>query len=74
MDLVKSGGDYHNQMDHIIGTRNFSGAYVGSDHEQVIINFALRVKKNRRQGKVRIKFHLEKNIRWDICTFTCIEK
>ena len=66
------GGKYHNQIVYIMvkrrfqssvniaKTRSFPGADIGSDHDLVMMNFRLRLKKIRRQGHFKIKFDLEK--------------
>ncbi|GFR73064.1 craniofacial development protein 2 [Elysia marginata] len=66
------GGEYHNQIDHIMikrrfqssvniaQTRRFLGADVGSDHELVMMTFALRLKKNKKRGNITIKFDVDK--------------
>ena len=66
------GGEHHNQIDYIMiksrfhssvniaKTRSFPGADIGSDHELVMMAFALRLKKCRKPGNIRIKFDLEK--------------
>ncbi|GFN94924.1 craniofacial development protein 2 [Plakobranchus ocellatus] len=66
------GGEYHNQIDYILikrrfqssvniaQTRSFPGADVGSDHELVMMTFALRLKKNKKRGNIRIKFDVDK--------------
>ncbi|GFR73833.1 craniofacial development protein 2 [Elysia marginata] len=66
------GGEYHNQIDYIMikrrfqssvniaQTRSFSSADHGSDNELVIITFALRLKKNKKRGSIRIKFDVDK--------------
>ncbi|GFO40657.1 RNA-directed DNA polymerase from mobile element jockey-like [Plakobranchus ocellatus] len=65
------GGEYHNQIDctmikrgfqssvNIAQTRSFPGADVGSDHELVMMTFALKLKKNKKRGN-RIKFDVDK--------------
>ena len=41
-------------------TQSFPGADVGSDHDMIMMNFRLRLKKIRRLKNARIKFDLEK--------------
>ena len=67
------GGDYHNQIDHIMvkrrfqssvdiaKTRNFPGADIGSDHERVLMSFRLRLQRVKNQGSIRIRFCLDPN-------------
>ncbi|GFS14778.1 craniofacial development protein 2-like [Elysia marginata] len=45
---------------NIAQTRSFPGADVGSDHELVVMTFALRLKKNKKRGNIRIKFDVDK--------------
>ncbi|GFO03048.1 craniofacial development protein 2-like [Plakobranchus ocellatus] len=66
------GGEYHNQIDYILikrrfqssvniaQTRSFPGADVGSDHELVMMTFALRLEKSKKRGNIRIKFDVDK--------------
>ena len=65
-------GEHHNQIDYILvkrrfrssvninKTRSFPGADIGSDHELVMMNFNVRLKKLKKNESVRIKFDLEK--------------
>ena len=65
------GGDYHNQIDYnmvkrrfqssvnIVKTRSFPGAFIGCDHELVMITFRLRFQRVKTQGSIRIRFSLE---------------
>ncbi|GFN97082.1 endonuclease-reverse transcriptase [Plakobranchus ocellatus] len=46
--------------ENIAQTRSFPGAGVCSDHELVIMTFALRLKKNKKRGNIRIKFDIDK--------------
>ena len=41
-------------------TRSFPGADMGSDHELVMMNFNVRLKKLKKNESVRIKFDLDK--------------
>ncbi|GFR59845.1 endonuclease-reverse transcriptase [Elysia marginata] len=66
------GGEYRNPIDYIMikrrfqsnvniaQTRSFPGADVGSDHELAMMKFALRLKKNKKRGNIRIKFDVDK--------------
>ena len=66
------GGDYHNQIDYIMvkkrfqssvniaKTRSFPGADIASDHDLIMMTFKLKLKKTKKQGFSRLKFHLEK--------------
>ncbi|GFO17327.1 RNA-directed DNA polymerase from mobile element jockey-like [Plakobranchus ocellatus] len=40
--------------------KKLPGADVGSDHELVMMTFALRLKKNKKRGNIRIKFDVDK--------------
>lgn len=65
-------GIHHNQIDYIMiarrfksgikqaKTRTFPGADVGSDHDLVMMNFRVRLKKIKRPQNPRIKFDLER--------------
>ena len=65
-------GKYHNQIDYIMvwkrfrssvniaKTRSFPGADIGSDHELVMMNFKLHLKRVKKLGHARIKSDLEK--------------
>jgi hypothetical protein len=55
--MVKSR--FHTSV-NIAKTRSFPGAEIGSDHELVMMNFALRLKKNKQKGNIRLKFDVEK--------------
>ncbi|GFR90171.1 RNA-directed DNA polymerase from mobile element jockey-like [Elysia marginata] len=44
---------------NIAQTRSFPGADVDSDHELVMMTFALRL-KNKKRGNIRIKFDVDK--------------
>lgn len=64
-------GVHHNQIDYILvqnrfrsginraKTRTFPGADVGSDHDLVIMNFRVRLKKIYKPKNGSIKFNLE---------------
>ena len=66
------GGESHSQIDYIMvqkrfqssaniaKTRSFPGADIGSDHDLVMMTFALRLTKNKKQNSTRIKFNLDK--------------
>ncbi|GFO15681.1 RNA-directed DNA polymerase from mobile element jockey-like [Plakobranchus ocellatus] len=62
------GGEYHNQIDYILIKRRFQSSlkiakirsFPGADHELVMITFALRLKKNKKRGNIRIKFDVDK--------------
>ena len=66
------GGEYHNQIDHIMvklrfqssvnipKTRRFPGADIGSDHEHEMMTFRLRLQRMKKQANIRTKFSLEK--------------
>ncbi|GFO33446.1 endonuclease-reverse transcriptase [Plakobranchus ocellatus] len=62
------GGEYHNQIDYIMIKRRFQSSvniahtrsFPGSDHELVMMTFALRLKKNKKRGNIRIKFDVDK--------------
>ncbi|XP_071497554.1 uncharacterized protein [Diadema antillarum] len=41
-------------------TRTFPGADVGSDHDLIIMNFRVRLKKTKRPSNTRLKFDLDK--------------
>lgn len=72
-------GIHHNQIDYILvhnryqsginreKTRTFPGADVGSDHDLVIMNFRVRLKKISKPKKIRLKFNLEQLKDPDIC-------
>ena len=45
---------------NIAKTRSFPGADIGSDHDLVMMNFRLRLKKIHKQSHTRVKFDLEK--------------
>ena len=65
-------GKYHNQIDYIMvkkrhrssvninKTRSFPGADVGSDHDLVMMTFNIRLKKQKKNENIRIKFDLDK--------------
>ena len=65
-------GQHHNQIDYILlkqqfrsginiaKTRSFPGADIGSDHDLVMMNFRLRLKKIVKPKQVRMKFDIEK--------------
>ena len=65
-------GKYHNQIDFILlpqrfkssinkaKTRSFPGADIGSDHDLVMTNFRLRLKKQKKPETHRFRFDLEK--------------
>ncbi len=65
-------GEHHNQIDYIHAqnrfkssiniqkTRTFPGADIGSDHDLVLMNLKLRLKKLRKQEQTRIRFDLDK--------------
>ena len=44
----------------MVSGRSFPGADVGSDHDMIMMNFLLRLKKIRRLKNPRIRFDLEK--------------
>ena len=59
--------------------RTFPGADVGSDHDLVIMNFKVRLKKINKPKNIRLKFNLDRlkeptiavipsNNWWKICT------
>ena len=66
------GGRTHNQIDFILvpkrlkssnnmaKTRSYPGADIGSDHEMVLLNFKMKLKKNRDADKTTARFNLEK--------------
>ncbi|GFS08875.1 craniofacial development protein 2-like [Elysia marginata] len=66
------GGEYNNQIYHIMincqfqssvniaQTRSFPRADFGGDHEPIMMIFALRLKKNKKRRKLRIKFDIDK--------------
>ena len=45
---------------NIAKTRSFPGADIGSDHDLVMMNFRLRLKKIVKPKQVRVKFDLQK--------------
>ena len=63
---------HHDQTDYILvkkrfrtgiktaRTRTFPGAYVGSDHDMVMMTFQTRLKNSRKPTQPRIRFDLEK--------------
>ena len=65
-------GIHHNQIDYILvqsrfrscinqaKTRTFPGADIGSDHDLVLMNFRVRLKKRIKKGNIRIKFNLDR--------------
>lgn len=65
-------GIHHNQIDYILvqnrfrtginraKTRTFPGADVGSDHDLVIMNFRVRLKRLKKPKNARLKFDLER--------------
>ena len=65
-------GQHHNQIDYILlkqrfrsginiaKTRSFPGADIGSDHDLVMVNFRLRLKRIVKPKQVRMTFALEK--------------
>ena len=65
-------GRNHNQIDYILvqnrfrtginkaKTRTFPGADIGSDHDLVIMNFKVRLKKIKTHSNMRMKFNLDK--------------
>ena len=66
------GGKHHNQIDYILvkkrfrsgvnihRTRSFPGADIGSDHDQVMMTFRIRLKMTRKPNQTRLRFDLEK--------------
>jgi len=65
-------GIHHNQIDYILvqnrfrsginraKTRTFPGADMGSDHDLVLLNFRVRLKKTNKTKNTRLKFNLDK--------------
>ena len=65
-------GIHNNQIDYILvqnrfrsgicraKTRTFPGADVGSDHDLVILNFKVRLKKTKKPKNTRLKFNLDR--------------
>mgnify|MGYP006273469667 CR=1 FL=1 len=65
-------GKIHNQIDYILTprrikssinrakTRTYPGADVGSDHDLVLLNMKMKLKKKYQAARTRIKFDLEK--------------
>ena len=65
-------GIHHNQIDYILvknrfisgikrgSTRSYPGADVGSDHDMVMMNFKVRLKKTKKSKNTRLKFNLDR--------------
>ena len=65
-------GIHHNQIDYMLvqkrfpsginraKTRSFPGADIGSDHDLVLMNFKVRLKKTNRPKNIRVKFNLDR--------------
>ena len=65
-------GQHHSQIDYILvkkrfkssiniaKTRSFPGADIGSDHDLLMMNFRLRLRKISKQKGTRLRFDLEK--------------
>ena len=65
-------GIHHNQIDYILvrnrfisgikrgSTRTYPGADVGSDHDMVLMNFKVRLKKTKKSKSTRLKFNLDR--------------
>ena len=65
-------GKTHNQIDYVLTprrfkssinrakTRTYPGADVGSDHDLVLLNFKIRLKKKNQPNQPRIRFDLDK--------------
>ena len=65
-------GIHHNQIDYIMvqqrfqsgvktgSTRTYPGADIGSDHDLVMMNFQLRLKKLSKEQSTNIRFDIEK--------------
>ena len=69
---MRQNGIHHNQIDYILvrnrftsgikrgSTRTYPGADVGSDHDMVLMNFKVRLKKTKMSKNTRLKFNLDR--------------